>query len=50
MRGADVNANSELIVQGDRLYQIIAGQNYGTHVLQITIEDQGLQAYTFTFG
>lgn len=50
MRGADVNADSEMTIQGDRLYQIIAGQNYGTHTLQITIENPGLQGYTFTFG
>ncbi|HEV3244739.1 MAG TPA: cytochrome c biogenesis protein CcdA [Candidatus Paceibacterota bacterium] len=50
MRGPDVNAGSEMVIQADRLYQIVAGQNYGTHVLQITIEGPGLQGYTFTFG
>lgn len=49
-RGSDLNANSEMVVQSDRLYQIIAGQSYGTHVLQITVENPGLQGYTFTFG
>lgn len=50
MRGADVNANSELVVQADRLYNIIRGQTYGEHVVQITVESPGLQGYTFTFG
>lgn len=49
-RGSDVNANSEMTIQADRLYQIIAGQSYGEHILQITVENPGLQAYTFTFG
>jgi hypothetical protein len=50
MRGADVNANSEMTINGDRLYDIIQGQAYGEHILQITIENPGLQGYTFTFG
>ena len=50
MRGADVNANSEMTINADRLYDIIQGQTYGEHVLQITVENAGLQGYTFTFG
>ena len=49
-RGADVDANSEATIQEDRLYDIVQGQSYGTHVLQITVENPGLQGYTFTFG
>ena len=49
-RGADVNANSEMTIQADRLYDIIAGTDYGVHTLQITTENPGLRAYTFTFG
>jgi cytochrome c biogenesis protein CcdA/thiol-disulfide isomerase/thioredoxin len=49
-RGADVNANSEATISADRLYDLVQGQSYGAHVLQITIENPGLQGYTFTFG
>jgi thiol-disulfide isomerase/thioredoxin len=37
-------------VQVNQLYNIIQGANYGEHTLQITVENPGLQAYTFTFG
>jgi cytochrome c biogenesis protein CcdA/thiol-disulfide isomerase/thioredoxin len=50
MRGADVDANSEMTINADRLYSIIQGQTYGEHTLQITVEEPGLQGYTFTFG
>ncbi|MDR3571840.1 MAG: cytochrome c biogenesis protein CcdA [Candidatus Pacebacteria bacterium] len=50
MRGPDVDQNSEMTVQADKLYQIVQGEDYSTHMLQITVESPGLQAYTFTFG
>lgn len=50
MRGSDLNADSEMTIQADRLYNIIAAPDYGSHVLQITVENAGLQGYTFTFG
>jgi thiol-disulfide isomerase/thioredoxin len=37
-------------VRANQLYNIIQGTTYGTHTLQITVENPGLQAYTFTFG
>ena len=49
-RGADVDANSEATINADRLYDLVQGQSYGEHTLQITIENPGLQGYTFTFG
>ena len=49
-RGADVDANSEASINEDRLYDLVQGQSYGVHVLQITVENPGLQGYTFTFG
>ncbi|HEX4104113.1 MAG TPA: redoxin domain-containing protein [Candidatus Paceibacterota bacterium] len=49
--GSDVSATSSTaVVQADRLYNLVSGQSYGAHVLQITVENQGLDAYTFTFG
>jgi cytochrome c biogenesis protein CcdA/thiol-disulfide isomerase/thioredoxin len=49
-RGADVDANSEATISADRLYDLIQGLGYGSHILQIQVEGAGLQAYTFTFG
>jgi thiol-disulfide isomerase/thioredoxin len=49
--GSDVNPNtSTAVIQADRLYNLVSGASYGSHVLQITVENPGLQAYTFTFG
>jgi len=49
-RGADVDANSEATIRADRLYQLVGDSAYGVHVLEIEIENPGLQAFTFTFG
>jgi hypothetical protein len=40
----------DIVVQEDKLYEIVKGIDYGEHVLDIKIEDTGLEAYTFTFG
>ncbi|HTR18872.1 MAG TPA: cytochrome c biogenesis protein CcdA [Candidatus Paceibacterota bacterium] len=42
MSYVDVNEN--------RLYDIVAGKDYGEHFLEFVISQPGLQAYTFTFG
>ena len=39
-----------VLVKEDRLYDIVKGQGYGEHLLEITVEGPGLRAYTFTFG
>jgi thiol-disulfide isomerase/thioredoxin len=39
-----------ITVQGNKLYNLIQGSNYGEHILQIEVDGAGLQAYTFTFG
>ena len=49
-RGADVDANDEITIQGDRLYDVVHGTSYGEHTLQLQVESAGLQGYTFTFG
>lgn len=49
-RGADVDENGEATIQEDRLYELVRGADYGTHVLEITVKTPGLKAYTFTFG
>jgi thiol-disulfide isomerase/thioredoxin len=37
-------------IQGDQLYPIVQGAEYGQHTLEILINNPGLMAYTFTFG
>jgi thiol-disulfide isomerase/thioredoxin len=39
-----------ITIQGNKLYNLIQGSDYGEHTLQIEIDGAGLQAYTFTFG
>lgn len=47
--GTDV-VNSKVTISADRLYNIVNNPTGGEHVLQLTVESPGLQAYTFTFG
>lgn len=48
--GTDV-VNSKVTISADRLYNIVNNPSGGgEHVLQLTVESPGLQAYTFTFG
>ena len=49
-RGADVDAQGDVIISADRLYQLVGDSDYGVHTLEIQVETPGLQAYTFTFG
>ncbi len=37
-------------IQGSDLYTIFDSEDYGDHVLEITIPDAGFEAFTFTFG
>ncbi len=48
--GADANALGDVSVSGQRLYHLIQGASYGTHVLRIEVVEGTLEAYTFTFG
>jgi thiol-disulfide isomerase/thioredoxin len=47
--GADV-VNGVLRVNDERLYEIVADDEYGEHSLEFIIEGPGFEAYTFTFG
>ncbi len=49
-RGADVKADSTVLIKENRLYKIVEGADYGTHTIEIDIESGNLDAYTFTFG
>ncbi len=49
-RGADVDASGFVTIQEDGLYELISGDEYGTHTIEIEVQGSGLQAHTFTFG
>ena len=50
-KGADVVNESQFLIDGPRMYNIINHQTYsGTHSLIIDVKGKGFQAYTFTFG
>ena len=50
-RGSDVRGDGSVVISSDRLYKLVEGTAYGTHVLEITIDgSKGLKLYTFTFG
>jgi len=40
----------EVIVESPDLYALIEGQEYGEHTLELQVPDEGLKAFTFTFG
>lgn len=50
MAGADVAKDGTALIKENRLYNIISGNDYEQHTLEIRVLDSGLDAYTFTFG
>lgn len=50
--GEDVSKDGSgiAIVREERLYRLIQGESYGSHLLEIEIESPGLRAFAFTFG
>ncbi len=49
--GADIDAEGNGTVTGDRLYQLIRQSGtIGDHTFAITFDDPGVKAYSFTFG
>jgi thiol-disulfide isomerase/thioredoxin len=49
-RGHDVSETGQLDVDGQRLYNIVMHDDYGTRTIEITAIGKGFQIYTFTFG
>jgi len=50
-KGVDVVNESQFLIDGPRMYNIINHQTYsGTHSLIIDVKGKEFQAYTFTFG
>ena len=51
MKGIDVSSDSVVTFDEERLYNLVDDPNGpSTHILEIRLENPGLQAYTFTFG
>jgi hypothetical protein len=49
--GADINAQGEGVVTGERLYQLLRQQgSIGDRLFRIEFLDPGVRAYAFTFG
>ncbi len=49
-RGTDVSEDGIIKIDGQRLYNIVAHEDYGTHQITIEVAGRGFQIYTFTFG
>lgn len=47
---SSVNGEAVVVVEDERLYNIVSDDEYGTHTLEIEVQGEGLEAYTFTFG
>jgi thiol-disulfide isomerase/thioredoxin len=43
-------SQGSITVKENKLYNVIEGGMYGTHTLELDVENPGLEAYTFTFG
>jgi hypothetical protein len=39
-----------ITVKSEQLYNVIEGDSYGEHKLEMKIKGSGLMAFTFTFG
>jgi hypothetical protein len=48
--GTDIGSGGQLIIDGQRLYNIAKHQDYGNHYVVLDVKGKGFQAYTFTFG
>jgi thiol-disulfide isomerase/thioredoxin len=49
-RGTDVSNLDQVIINGQRLYNLTMHKDYGEHDLVIDVKGKGFQIYTFTFG
>lgn len=46
----DGSLSQTIQIKENKLYTLVSGEDYGTHTLEIEIQNPGLQAFTFTFG
>ncbi|PIT86585.1 MAG: thiol-disulfide isomerase [Candidatus Magasanikbacteria bacterium CG10_big_fil_rev_8_21_14_0_10_43_6] len=48
--GVHVNDSGTLDIQNEQLYRIVESDEYGTHILEIIVEEGSIDAFSFTFG
>ena len=48
--GSDISFGNKIDVSNAGMYNIISTQNSISHTMEILIEGEGFQAFTFTFG
>jgi len=48
--GGDVDQASQVVIDQEQLYHLVAEGEVGEHTLELIIQEPGLQAFTFTFG
>jgi thiol-disulfide isomerase/thioredoxin len=46
----DSDSDGKVVVDEQRLYNLVTNKNYGEHTIVINVKGQGFQIYTFTFG
>ena len=50
-RGSDLQPkDNSFLVDGQRLYNVVNNDNYGTHTITLDVHGPGFAIYTFTFG
>jgi hypothetical protein len=49
-RGLDVSEQGQVVINGQRLYNVAMHDNYGEHKLILDVIGKGSQIYSFTFG
>jgi len=50
LAGKDIAKDGQAIIKEEKLYELIKNNNYGEHLIEIIVENPGLEAFTFTFG
>jgi thiol-disulfide isomerase/thioredoxin len=48
--GKDLTQDGKFVLDGQRLYNLVLHNNYGSHSIIINVSGKGFQLYTFTFG
>jgi hypothetical protein len=50
-RGSDLQPkDNSFLVDGQRLYNVVNNDSYGTHTITLDVHGPGFAIYTFTFG
>jgi thiol-disulfide isomerase/thioredoxin len=48
--GTDISEDGTVKIDGQRLYNVVEHEGYGSHQIAIEVAGRGFQIYTFTFG